>query len=150
MSKNVSSFRSAVLRYGRLLDLRQYEGWLRLFSEDAVYQVIQREHHERGEPLFLINERLPALRARVSAYCDAHDAAFLHFFSDIPIYSDADQEVGGVHAACLIFERGQLLHVANYSFTFNEEDKPDHGGLLDQVLVVLEAPSIRVAITAPI
>jgi hypothetical protein len=150
VSENLSSFRSALLRYGRLLDCRQYEVWLGLFSTNAVYQVIQREHHERGQQLFLINERLPALRARVSAYADTWESAFLHFFSDVSGCSEGKEELAAAQAPCLIFGRGELLHVASYSLTFNAKFGVDQGGFVDSVLIVLEAPSVRAAITVPI
>ena len=152
MTDRVGQMRSmvegAVLRYGRLLDTQSYPEWLEYFTPDGIYQVIQRQNYDRGEPLYLINEALPVLSARLAAYAAEEEPPELHFFNGITAETARDPDRVAAQTAGIVFKAGEIAHVARYFFDFVAAN--DATLRAQRVLIVLEGPVVQTAITTPI
>lgn len=138
---------SMVCDYGERLDQRDFERWLELFAAEGTYQVILRSNHERGEPLFLIDEELVRLRRRIKSYAGDLLPATLHLMGRITVDAvDAGRAQARVPG--LVLRRGEPVFAGRYFFNAARNDAGKW--LIERVLLVLENENIADEIQVPI
>lgn len=137
------------------IDDDRLEDWVELFTDDAVYQVVPRENHDRGLPVSLmLCTGKPMIRDRVVALRHANEYNLhfdRHLITNVRARAQPDGGVG-VRANYALFQtnlEGQtrLFSVGRYLC----EAILDQGGLrLRRMCVVVDTYSVPSLLATPL
>jgi 3-phenylpropionate/cinnamic acid dioxygenase small subunit len=86
-----------IAAYIRGLDDRDFESWLALFWEDAVYAVIHHQDQARGTNLLILRESPVQLRNRIEAGVTMDGEMQVHLVSGLAV---RDASAAGLSAVC--------------------------------------------------
>ncbi|MGX9936540.1 hypothetical protein ACVFVO_14220 [Advenella kashmirensis] len=109
--------------YSNLLDTRQGQEWLALFSSDGYYAVLRRIEHEDGNNVLIVGEDMKRLRGRISSAVERDLRNSVHMYSGVR----ANKEDMSCTASFALWTDGLPVYAGRYEIQLKDE--------MDQLLI---------------